>query len=62
MLLQPVLYLRHAGLVPGKVLLHLVQGQLVADIGVDGGVDELFLFITGEAVAELADRAGGETR
>ena len=58
MLLQPVLYLRHAGLVPGEVLLHLVLCQLVAEVGLDGGVDELLLFIAGEAVAELADRAG----
>ena len=56
--LEPRLQRLHAVVVPGKILLRHIRSQLVAQLGVDSGVDDVLLGVVIKAIAELANGAG----
>ena len=58
LLLQPALQRLHALLVPREVPLLLVLRQLIAQVGIHGGVQHAVVLVPGEAIAEFSDGAG----
>ncbi len=56
--LEPALQLLDPVVVPREVLLLHIPRQLIAELGVHGGVEQTGVLIGGEAIAELTDGAG----